>query len=106
VPLIGDKLQQDVRLWLSPPDPWKNYNLGREARHGGSGTWWIQGDTYAEWKSSGPSSLLWINGKRQCFVFIFLPKADMYGLCSGCWKERHLVRLHLNSLYLLAYTFG
>jgi hypothetical protein len=59
----GDKLQQDVRNWLSPPDPWKNHNLARESRHGGTGTWWIEGDAYAEWKSSG--SLLWVHGKRQ-----------------------------------------
>ncbi|KAH9995623.1 hypothetical protein BJV77DRAFT_1066312 [Russula vinacea] len=58
-----DKLQKDVRQWLSPPDPWKNYNLGRESRHSGTGTWWTQSDSYAEWKCSGPSSLLWINGK-------------------------------------------
>ena len=60
----GDKLQHDVRNWLSPPDPWKNHNLARGSRHGGTGTWWIQGDTYAEWKASGSSSLLWIHGKR------------------------------------------
>lgn len=61
----GDKLQQDVRNWLSPPDPWENHNFARESRHGETGTWWIEGDTYAEWKSSGASSLLWIYGKRQ-----------------------------------------
>ena len=60
-------MQQDVRQWLSPPDPWKNYNLARESRHTGTGTWWIHGDSYAEWKTSGPSSLLWIVGKRQFF---------------------------------------
>jgi hypothetical protein len=62
--LTGDRLQQDVRNWLSPPDPWKNHNLARESRHGGTGTWWVEGDTYAEWKSSGARSLLWIHGKR------------------------------------------
>ena len=62
--LTGDKLQQDVRNWLSPPDPWKNHNLALGSRHGGTGSWWIEGDTYAEWKSSGASSLIWIHGKR------------------------------------------
>jgi hypothetical protein len=42
----------------------ENHNLARESRHGGTGTWWVEGDTYAEWKSSGASSLLWIHGKR------------------------------------------
>ena len=106
-PLTGDKLQQDVRQWLSPPDPWKNYNLGRESRHTGSGKWWIQGDSYAEWKSLGPSSLLWINGKRQCFVdIVFFREADNYCLSSGCRKERHLVRSYLNSSYSRPYVIG
>ena len=105
-PLTGDKLQQDVRQWLSPPDPWKNYNIGRESRHTGTGTWWIQSDSYAEWKSSGPSSLLWIHGKRQYFVLEFFPEADEYCLCSGCRKERHLVRSYINGLYSLAYAIG
>jgi hypothetical protein len=67
VRLTGDKLQQDVRNWLSPPDPWKNHSIARESRHGGSGTWWVEGDAYAKWKSSGASSLLWIHGKRLYF---------------------------------------
>src|SRR6267154_2373501 len=66
--LTGDKLQQDARNWLSPPDPWKNHTLAHESRHGGSGTWWVEGDTYAEWKSSSASSLLWIHGKRPYFA--------------------------------------
>jgi hypothetical protein len=61
-------LQQDVRIWLSPPDPWKNHNLARESRHDGTGTWWIEGDAYAKWKSSGASSLLWVHGKRPYFA--------------------------------------
>jgi hypothetical protein len=66
-------LQQDVRNWLSPPDPWKNHNLSRESRHRGTGTWWVEGDAYAEWKSSGASSLLWIHGKRPYFtLYCFL----------------------------------
>jgi hypothetical protein len=66
--LTGDKLQQDVRNWLSPPDPWKNHHLARESRHGGTGTWWVEGDTYAEWKFPGANSLLWIHGKRPYFA--------------------------------------
>ncbi|KAF8460885.1 hypothetical protein DFH94DRAFT_360973 [Russula ochroleuca] len=58
-----DKVRQDVRNWFSPPDPWKNHNVVHESRHSRTGSWLIQGDTYEEWKSSGSSSLLWINGK-------------------------------------------
>ena len=84
-------MRQDVRNWLSPPDPWKNHNLARESRHSGTGTWWIEGDVYAGWKSSGASSLLWIYGKRQYFILMCLPETDGNSLFSGCRKEHHLV---------------
>ena len=63
---------QNIQKWLSPPDPWKNHNVVHDTRHSGTGTWLIQGDSYLEWKSSGQSSLLWINGKRQYFVTMCL----------------------------------
>ena len=53
--------------WLSPPDPWKNHNLAHESRHGGTGSWWIEGDTYVEWKSSDTSSLLWWQSLPEAF---------------------------------------
>ncbi|KAN0107055.1 hypothetical protein V8E52_010563 [Russula decolorans] len=85
-----DKVREDVRKWLSPPDPWKNHNLARECRHSGTGTWWIQGETYAEWKSSGPSSLLWIRGK---------PGAGKSVICSAIIEDiRTLQKSGLASL--------
>jgi hypothetical protein len=85
-----DKLQQDVRNWLSPPDPWKNHNLARESRHGGTGTWWVEGDSYAEWKCSGASSLLWMHGK---------PGAGKSIICSAIIEDiRALQRSGLASL--------
>ena len=41
-------MRRNVRNWLSPPDPWKNHNVVHKSRHGGTGTWWIQGDAYAD----------------------------------------------------------
>jgi hypothetical protein len=76
--LAGDKLQGDVQSWLSPPDPWKNHNIACDLRHTGTATWFIHGDSFLEWKSSGPSSLLWAHGKRMwlsspyTFAFISL----------------------------------
>ena len=89
---LGDKLQQDVWHWLSPPDPWKNHDLVHKSRHNRTGTWWIQGESYREWKLSGPSSLLWINGKRQYPVAVFFPETDYRCVPSGSREERHLVR--------------
>ena len=74
----GDRLQRDVRHWLSPPDPWKNHNLARKSRHSGTGTWWVESNTYLEWQSSGPSSLLWIHGKRQCSASFSFHRTNAY----------------------------
>ena len=60
--LAGDKLQNDVRRWFS--DSWANYNVARKSRHTGTGAWFVQGDTFFEWKWSRPNSLLWIHGRR------------------------------------------
>ncbi|KAN0107438.1 hypothetical protein V8E52_010186 [Russula decolorans] len=85
-----DKLQQEVRNWLSPPDPWKNHNLARESRHGRTGTWWVEGDSYAEWKSSGARPHLWIHGK---------PGAGKSVICSAIIEDiRALQRSGLASL--------
>jgi hypothetical protein len=77
--LAGDKLQIDIQRWLSPPDPWKNYNVAHGLRHNGTGTWFVQGDILSEWKESGPSSLLWIRGKRR-----FLVSAYLFAEVDGC----------------------
>jgi hypothetical protein len=59
----------EARMWLSPPDPWKNHNTARESHHDGTSKWFIDGDTFVQWKSSGPDSLLWIHGKRAYLSF-------------------------------------
>src|SRR5216684_1748245 len=62
--LLVDKLQGDIQIWLSPPDPWKNYNIACGSRHTGTARWFLESDSFSKWKSTGPSSLLWIHGKR------------------------------------------
>jgi len=63
--VAGDKLQRDIRNWLSPPDPWKNHHIACESHHKGTAAWFLEGETFSEWKASGPSSLLWVHGKRE-----------------------------------------
>jgi hypothetical protein len=63
--LAGYSLQQDIFRWLSPPDPWKNHHVACESRYGRSAAWFIQGNTFSEWKASDArSSFLWVHGKR------------------------------------------
>ena len=61
--LPGDKLQRKFQAWLAPPDPWKNHDIANRSRHSGAGAWFVQGGMLSEWTASGPSSLLWIQGK-------------------------------------------
>jgi archaellum component FlaC len=60
------QLRQDLHRWLSPQDPSTNHNIARNAHHRGTATWFFEGGTYNEWKSTGSESesLLWIHGKR------------------------------------------
>ncbi|KAF8497821.1 hypothetical protein F5888DRAFT_1578470, partial [Russula emetica] len=57
------QLRQDLRRWLSPQDPSTNHNIACNAHHKGTATWFFEGRTYNEWKSTGSESLLWIHGK-------------------------------------------
>ena len=64
----GDSLQKDIIEWLSPPDPWKNHHVACKSHHRGTAEWFIQGNTYSEWRTSEvPGSLLWVHGKRLLF---------------------------------------
>ena len=61
----GDSLQKDIFGWLSAPDPWKNHHTACESRHSGTAEWFIQSNTFSEWRTSEvPGSLLWVHGKR------------------------------------------
>jgi hypothetical protein len=63
--LAGIQLRESVRKWLSPPDPSTNHNIACGAHLKGTATWFLEGSTYQNWKSS--SSLLGIYGKRMFF---------------------------------------
>ena len=64
----GNQLRQDLRRWLSPPDPSTNHNIACSAHHEGTAAWFFQGSIFREWKTTDP--LLWIHGKR-AFVICF-----------------------------------
>jgi hypothetical protein len=62
----GNRLRGRFLRWLSPSDPSTNHNVALKARHNGTAQWFIQGETFNQWKSTG--SLLWICGKRVLFL--------------------------------------
>jgi hypothetical protein len=82
--VAGGQVEKAIRSWLSPPDPWKNHHIAYESRHEATAAWFVQGETFSEWKSSGRSSLLWIHGKRQLlpsrYATLFFTETDKYYL--------------------------
>ncbi|KAH9178440.1 hypothetical protein EDB89DRAFT_2089725, partial [Lactarius sanguifluus] len=87
-----DQIEQDVRRWLSPPDPSVNYNTAREAYQEGTASWIFEGSVFKEWELVG--SLLWIHGK---------PGSGKSILCSAIIK--HVISLRNAGQASLAYFF-
>jgi len=86
---VDDQLREKNRRWLDPPDPWTNYNLAREAHYSGTAAWFIQGDTFGQWKSTG--SLLWLNGTRARLSFLSFSTADGFQRLSWLRKDCYFV---------------
>ena len=91
---IGDNLQESISRWLSTPDPWKNHHAASKSRHSGTAEWFIEGNTFLEWKTSEmPGSLLWVHGKR-LLIPRFCGSTETkisFWFRSGRWKKRVLV---------------
>ena len=106
--LAGDNLEKDIFNWLSPPDPWKNHHVACESRHRGSATWFIQGSTFLEWKSSeSRSSLLWVHGKRALMPSSYASvDIEFSPFRSWRWKKCILVRQTFDFPVSGAYRVG
>ncbi|KAI0028263.1 hypothetical protein K488DRAFT_73898 [Vararia minispora EC-137] len=52
----------EIRHWLSPPDPSTNHNNIVTSRHEGTGAWIFQRADFVDWKSDG-CGFYWIHGK-------------------------------------------
>jgi len=48
-----DQLRENLRKWLSPPDPSTSHNIARALRHEGSAKWFFEGSIFNDWKSTG-----------------------------------------------------
>ena len=74
---------KDIRSWLSPIDTSGNYNEAREKRQKQTGSWFIEGKTFNEWKEEA-DKLLWIYGKGE-FSFAKC-KYILSWVLAGCGK--------------------
>jgi len=91
-----DKLLRDARNWLSAPDPWENQNIARESGRHGTAEWFIQDNTFSEWKASDPGSLLWVHGK---------PGAGKTVLCSSIIHDINAMKKSTSKPALLAFFY-
>ena len=54
--------KKDVLRWLSAPDPSTNYQNACRSRHAETGSWFLKGEEFSQWKAD-TNSLLWLHGK-------------------------------------------
>ncbi|KAI4741959.1 Pfs, NACHT and ankyrin domain protein [Aureobasidium sp. EXF-12298] len=60
-----DRKQDNIVKWISNLDPSEAYTQAHKERHPGTGRWFVDGDTFAEWKSQS-SGFLWLHGIPGC----------------------------------------
>ena len=60
-----DRRQNEIRQWLSAPDPSSNYNKALNDRYANTGDWFLTTNAYSNWLSM-PGSFLWLYGIPGC----------------------------------------
>jgi hypothetical protein len=90
--LTGNQLRQDLRRWLSPPDPSTNHNIACNAHYEGTATWFFEGSIYQDWKSTTSGPLVWIYGKRAPLSHSCLIPPDKFYMSSRLRQDHSLVR--------------
>lgn len=57
--------RNELKTWLSPPDPWTNHKTAKDLRLSETGLWCLESTQYRDWKSNN-SSVLWLHGIVGC----------------------------------------
>ncbi|KZP31886.1 ankyrin [Athelia psychrophila] len=85
---IAQEQQKEVYRWLSAPDSSSNYHAAREEHHAGTGTWFIEGESFVKWKET-PDSALCVYGTLGCGKTIICSTVidDILNHCAG--KSTH-----------------
>ena len=76
--LVDNQVRENLRTWVTPPDPSTNHVIACGIQHDGSAQWFFRGGIFSKWKSTG--SLLWIYGKRMFFLVNLRVRAN--NLCA------------------------
>ncbi|KAF7980533.1 hypothetical protein HWV62_37665 [Athelia sp. TMB] len=80
--------EKEVYVWLAAPDPSKNYHAARDSHHTDTGSWFIRGPEFLNWKSR-PDRPLWIHGSRKLLLIVRTPRAHIRS--SGMREDHYLV---------------
>lgn len=57
--------------WLAAPDSSVNFNAARDKHQAETGTWFIDGTDFAEWKNHSKTALC-LYGPREWFLHVIL----------------------------------
>jgi len=60
----SDERRRMINQWLSAPDPSVNHNAACKKRQPTTGTWFVDGDVFNNWKM-GQCSFVWLHGIRE-----------------------------------------
>lgn len=63
--LHASQISADLRKWLNAPDVSANYSDASDKRHPGTGMWFVQSRTFANWLKND-NSFLWLNDFAGC----------------------------------------
>lgn len=63
--LSQDNQSTKIKAWLAPPDGSVNLNEASKKQHGGTCSWFIDHDSFKEWKT-GSRRHLWLHGIPGC----------------------------------------
>jgi hypothetical protein len=58
----NNQRRQDIYKWLAAPDYESKHWDAAGEREGHTGSWFLRGEGFLEWKTS-PKSFLWLHGK-------------------------------------------
>ncbi|KAJ7691808.1 ankyrin repeat-containing domain protein [Mycena rosella] len=61
VKLLNLQVNHNIKTWLSAPDPFTSHSSVLKARHAGTGSWFLESDAFANWKTTS-NSVFWIYG--------------------------------------------
>ncbi|KIJ34077.1 hypothetical protein M422DRAFT_70295 [Sphaerobolus stellatus SS14] len=57
------QVDENIRKWLSAPDPSIERNAALNERQDGTGDWFLQTEAFKQWRMSGGNSVLWLHGQ-------------------------------------------